>query len=249
MCPQLECCDGLAQQATQCSAHASCSGLLGECCPTTDGVFLECCNGGGDSSLVTRECSANTECAALGLEGSCCPPDFGSKNLGCCHGQQAVSTPAIGQLCSENSQCAAIGLEGICCPTAQGLELHCCDSSNPSSQSRTATPVNPPITIKYVTGAPITTPKPSSPPTLAPTSSPVVILAPVEVTTSEQSNQNSEQDGNQSSQLSEEVADGDDSRSSVNQLVAQQASSSVRRSGNILQSVGVVMSVAFACLL
>lgn len=27
-----------------CSAHLACSKLLGECCPTGDGIFLSCCN-------------------------------------------------------------------------------------------------------------------------------------------------------------------------------------------------------------
>jgi len=74
----LECCDGLAQQATQCSAHGACGGLLGECCPTKDGIFLECCNA---DVPQTRECSANSACAAQSLEGNCCPPDFGSRNV------------------------------------------------------------------------------------------------------------------------------------------------------------------------
>ncbi|CAJ1947981.1 unnamed protein product [Cylindrotheca closterium] len=251
----LECCDGMAQQATQCSAHASCSGLLGECCPTTDGVFLDCCNGGGGggndgSQSQTRECSANSECAALGLEGNCCPPDFGSKNLECCHGQQAVSTPSIGQLCSENSACAALGLEGTCCPTVHGVELHCCNSI---ASSRSLPPVNPPITIKYVTGMPISTPKPSLPSTPAPStsspisvSSPLTVAPPIAVTTLELSDPNSDQDGNQPAQLNKEV---EDSISSVNQLVGQQSSSSLGKYRNIRQSFGVLMFVAVARLL
>jgi hypothetical protein len=31
---QLECCDGIEQGASQCSAYAACSGLVGDCCPT-----------------------------------------------------------------------------------------------------------------------------------------------------------------------------------------------------------------------
>lgn len=32
--------------ASSCTAHAKCAklGILGECCPTTDGTFLQCCN-------------------------------------------------------------------------------------------------------------------------------------------------------------------------------------------------------------
>ena len=30
--------------ASSCFAHEKCTGLVGECCPTLDGVFLGCCN-------------------------------------------------------------------------------------------------------------------------------------------------------------------------------------------------------------
>jgi hypothetical protein len=30
--------------ATACSAHVGCSGLIGDCCPSDGGIFLECCN-------------------------------------------------------------------------------------------------------------------------------------------------------------------------------------------------------------
>jgi hypothetical protein len=30
--------------ATSCFAHEQCAGLVGECCPTPDGVFLQCCS-------------------------------------------------------------------------------------------------------------------------------------------------------------------------------------------------------------
>jgi hypothetical protein len=30
--------------ASSCFAHKNCDGLVGECCPTLDGVFLLCCN-------------------------------------------------------------------------------------------------------------------------------------------------------------------------------------------------------------
>jgi len=250
----LECCDGnTQQQATQCSAHGACSGLLGECCPTTDGVFLECCDGGGSSSSQTRECSANSECAALGLEGNCCPPDFGSRNLDCCNGEQVVATPAIGQLCSENSACAALGLEGSCCPTAHGVELHCCDSAVASSdfsafsETEVGAPVSAPITIKYVTGIPITTRKPSLPPAALPLSS------PNEATISEQTGESSVTwstekkdllDGNneESTQFSEKVAEeSDNSISSVSQLVGQQASSAVGKRNATMQGLGFVV--------
>ena len=70
---QLECCNGVSAPASQCSAHGACVGLEGECCPTKDGVYLDCCHG----ETRGRECSINPQCASSGLSGNCCPPDFG----------------------------------------------------------------------------------------------------------------------------------------------------------------------------
>jgi beta-glucanase (GH16 family) len=35
-----------AQAGSQCSAYTACAGLGGDCCPTADGVILDCCNSG-----------------------------------------------------------------------------------------------------------------------------------------------------------------------------------------------------------
>jgi beta-glucanase (GH16 family) len=37
---------GTTSGSAQCSAHPACSGLSGNCCPTVDNVFLDCCNQG-----------------------------------------------------------------------------------------------------------------------------------------------------------------------------------------------------------
>lgn len=88
-----------------CEKHSMCEGLglEGECCPTADGVYLDCCQ---------RECSTRSACAEL--DGNCCPTDDGTM-LDCC------SPP---KECSAHSKCAE--LDGDCCPTAEGVTLDCC---------------------------------------------------------------------------------------------------------------------------
>jgi hypothetical protein len=77
----------------ECSAHKACvaAGLtLGDCCPTLDGVFLDCCatktTTMAPSSAPTSteaKCSAYSSCVDLGLSGDCCPTMEGV-TLDCC---------------------------------------------------------------------------------------------------------------------------------------------------------------------
>lgn len=112
-----------------CSSHSKCSGLEGKCCPTVDGVFLDCCDD-DDTKASNRQfgasamCTAHPVCDALGLEGQCCPTTDGL-NLDCCN--QASR-------CSANSACAH--LEGECCPTADGVILDCCLSNSAGPEER-----------------------------------------------------------------------------------------------------------------
>ena len=64
-----------------CSANPSCAGLAGNCCPTSDNVYLDCC--------PKRTCSSYSACS--GLSGNCCPTDSGV-TLACCS-QSAATTP------------------------------------------------------------------------------------------------------------------------------------------------------------
>eukprot|EP00522_Entomoneis_paludosa_P010607 CAMPEP_0172453486 /NCGR_PEP_ID=MMETSP1065-20121228/10779_1 /TAXON_ID=265537 /ORGANISM="Amphiprora paludosa, Strain CCMP125" /LENGTH=233 /DNA_ID=CAMNT_0013205669 /DNA_START=121 /DNA_END=822 /DNA_ORIENTATION=+ len=86
-------------------------GLVGECCPTQDGVFLDCCD-------PAPQCAHNPACNALGLAGDCCPTIDGVF-LACC----AEEDPATKQ-CDGNWACN--GLSGDCCPTVDGVHLDCC---------------------------------------------------------------------------------------------------------------------------
>jgi hypothetical protein len=91
-----------SSSSSACEAHPGCVdlGLSGECCPTSEGLTLGCCNSsessettdsaakdsGGEESGSTfsdSSCSAHPQCADAGLSGNCCPTDAGG-SLECC---------------------------------------------------------------------------------------------------------------------------------------------------------------------
>ncbi len=109
---------------SSCAAYPACSHLEGECCPTDDGLKLDCCFEDSDdqvapTSVPIDSCSANSRCSALGLEGDCCPADDALK-LDCCFDE-------VPGTCSQFTGCAELGLEGDCCPAPNGINLACCD--------------------------------------------------------------------------------------------------------------------------
>lgn len=121
---------------SSCSAYSKCASLEGDCCPTSQGTFLECCDGGGGdwkpSSKPTRSptsdgdnasCSANPVCKSQNLTGDCCPSTDGTF-LNCC-----VEKP-FGS-CSSNPTCRDLGLRGECCPSESGQFLDCCSDDEP----------------------------------------------------------------------------------------------------------------------
>lgn len=63
----------------KCSANVACAAkkLAGDCCPTKDGVTLDCCK------VNSGKCNANAACKKLGLAGDCCPTKDGVL-LDCC---------------------------------------------------------------------------------------------------------------------------------------------------------------------
>lgn len=63
----------------KCSANLACAAkkLTGDCCPTKNGVNLDCCK------IKSAKCNANTACKNLGLQGDCCPTKDGVL-LSCC---------------------------------------------------------------------------------------------------------------------------------------------------------------------
>lgn len=79
--------------SASCAAHPACSGLEGDCCPTTDGVQLNCCSAHVEVAEELpqvdydySDCDENYRCADLGLTGKCCPTDaqHGHVSLDCC---------------------------------------------------------------------------------------------------------------------------------------------------------------------
>eukprot|EP00965_Chrysotila_dentata_P020115 665791-Pleurochrysis_carterae.AAC.1 len=77
-----------------CNAHSACAGLTGDCCPTTKGVILGCCDNAPTNQSPPPpqpQCAAHASCASLGLEGDCCPTSQGVI-LGCCDSED---TPPV----------------------------------------------------------------------------------------------------------------------------------------------------------
>ncbi|CAB9503831.1 expressed unknown protein [Seminavis robusta] len=100
-----------------CSKNVVCraEGLDGACCPTVDGVYLDCCE---------RRCYENLRCD--GLQGDCCPTKEGDY-LDCCrlNPEQRTWNQNLAS-CQRAPKCAAMGHQGNCCPTKQGRHLDCC---------------------------------------------------------------------------------------------------------------------------
>ena len=67
--------------ASSCSNNARCNALdlEGECCPSSEGAFLDCC---GQGEITEASCSKNPMCAHL--TGQCCPTEQGIF-LACCN--------------------------------------------------------------------------------------------------------------------------------------------------------------------
>jgi len=103
---------------TTCGANPVCAklGLEGECCPSADGQYLDCCN---------RSCQRHAECNSLAE--NCCPTLDGVE-LDCCDHQAELA--AIGTGRSKGASCSAYDkcahLADDCCPTAEGVMLDCC---------------------------------------------------------------------------------------------------------------------------
>jgi len=68
-------------------------------------------------------CIDNAKCAALGLNGLCCPTEHGV-TLDCCVEPESTMTS-----CTNNPVCAGLSLIGNCCPSDDGVQLDCCESN------------------------------------------------------------------------------------------------------------------------
>lgn len=124
---------GTAAVAIRCVDNSACAsiGMVGDCCPTSSGQRLACCN--ADDNYVTRHitksgaCDDNSACAKLGIAGMCCPTSSGTDLACCSEDDNTVRKPhAISATCSTNSACHFSKLSGNCCPTDDGSMLGCC---------------------------------------------------------------------------------------------------------------------------
>mmetsp|Transcript_1099 Transcript_1099/g.1508 ORF Transcript_1099/g.1508 Transcript_1099/m.1508 type:complete len:1130 (-) Transcript_1099:52-3441(-) len=105
-----------------CVAYKACAalGLLGECCPTSDGAYLGCC--GNDSSTITSN-GSNSEMKKTDNSPPPPPPRAHKLPLPPATKETLCSGKAC---CSKNQACADLGLSGQCCPTQGGNMLGCC---------------------------------------------------------------------------------------------------------------------------
>lgn len=142
--------------AHSCNANSNCIGLEGDCCPTSNGIYLDCCGDQSTSLNVptpatteSNACSAHPNCN--GLSGICCPNNNGIF-LDCCGtvSSNNVPTPVIfptsrsAPIQKPDTKCSAYpscnGLSGNCCPNSAGSFLECCDGAAPVSAPTKITP-------------------------------------------------------------------------------------------------------------
>jgi hypothetical protein len=129
----------------QCSASPGCAslGIEGECCPTSTGVQLDCC----DQAASTIPTSPPTKTPSSSPSKNPTSSPTTSPSSSPSQLPTASSGPAQ---CSASPGCASLGIEGECCPTSTGVQLDCCD------QAASTIPTSPP------------TKTPSSSPTIQP---------------------------------------------------------------------------------
>ena len=105
-----------ADFGTKCESNPVCAalGLEGACCPSADGVMLDCCN---------RSCEAHSACEGLGEPENCCPTPDGVE-LACCDHTEKLAESQ--HQCGFHPRCADVPLADACCPTTEGVFLDCC---------------------------------------------------------------------------------------------------------------------------
>eukprot|EP00980_Cylindrotheca_fusiformis_P013379 scaffold3410_cov141-Cylindrotheca_fusiformis.AAC.22 len=119
--------------AESCAANSRCFNLqlAGNCCPTRNGVFLDCCDPVGGETTPPPTPSPVAPNAPI----TPTPPPT------------PASIPS--ERCSAHSAC--YGLVGNCCPTPSGLVLDCC---NKVVFETTASPTNSPVLPNAPTPSP-----------------------------------------------------------------------------------------------
>eukprot|EP00931_Biecheleriopsis_adriatica_P095596 TRINITY_DN6918_c0_g1_i1.p1 TRINITY_DN6918_c0_g1~~TRINITY_DN6918_c0_g1_i1.p1 ORF type:complete len:949 (+),score=193.58 TRINITY_DN6918_c0_g1_i1:129-2975(+) len=148
------CCNTMGEEA--CERHPKCSalGLGGACCPNVNGIRMGCCESAKGNETISSEtasaeklgvaaCGRHPKCAALNLNGACCPNGAGV-TMGCCEkahvapaSKQGSSTFLGAAECGRHPKCAALHMEGACCPNAAGISMECCDKVTEKSDTST----------------------------------------------------------------------------------------------------------------
>jgi hypothetical protein len=100
----------VAASSSSCSAHSSCSMLAGDCCPTSTGMFLDCCDVLSNSAPVYNAPQFAASVPVAIAE----PVPYADEPL-------PYDDPSM---CAMHAQCT--GLAGACCPTQDGMMLDCC---------------------------------------------------------------------------------------------------------------------------
>ena len=137
-----------------CSLKPVCNalGLTGDCCPTVEGVFLDCCDDDAGSPpfaapgtapsahkptpsppTSAKKPSIPAPSVASAPTASAMTPSEGPSSVPSKTPNSAVPnlTPKSGLVhsnsCSAHKACVALGLSDSCCPTAVGVVLDCCN--------------------------------------------------------------------------------------------------------------------------
>ena len=136
-----------------CQDNPGCANLVGECCPTIEGMLLGCCSDDNAPPLPPpapplpppdRKDIFGRDVGGPGGEdaphgtgpggkggGGGDPPSPDTPHSGDHHGGHSASRGDHGaassdSACERNSDCAVLGLTGECCPTLEGTQLGCC---------------------------------------------------------------------------------------------------------------------------
>ena len=99
-----------SSSSSACEVHSGCVdlGLSGECCPTSGGLTLGCCQESGSEGSEEQEAPAPS-------------PSSSSSE-----GKKESTGEAAAASCEAHFNCVEVGLSGDCCPTASGIILGCC---------------------------------------------------------------------------------------------------------------------------
>ncbi|CAJ1964829.1 unnamed protein product [Cylindrotheca closterium] len=157
-----------------CKSHSMCAGIGGDCCPTSDGIFLGCCeNAPTDAPTTSPPTGSPTDRPTKAPTAKPTRlPTVSTDN------PTILPTPIPPtQSCLAHEACVSEGLQGNCCPTntINGIWLGCCD--DPPTGLPTTPPPTPPPPTKSPSRAP--TPSPTAAPTTRiPTTNPPTTAEP-----------------------------------------------------------------------